>query len=313
MCCRSGSRSQRQPDAFTASWNGQSLLSLTNANAPSSYTQYTFAVTGASGSSSTALQFAGGNLNNEWYLDDVSVTTISIPAGTTRGTLVSSLIANGSGPNNVTDVDAGAKTGIAITAAATTNGTWFYSTDGVHWIAVSSVSATNALLLAADTPPACTSCPTRTTWARQRSPMKPGIRPAAPPAPVNAGVTGGTSAFSSTAETATVTVEYRHVEQRDTWDRHRHGILYQRLSHGQRHHHRQRDRNWHDAEFDRQAGRQRRGYAQPQPRQHHGCGHRYFDTMAAFSGFSTVALSANPGNAVTNRLRPTPTSSTVRR
>ncbi|HIK16051.1 MAG TPA: cadherin-like domain-containing protein [Leptolyngbyaceae cyanobacterium M33_DOE_097] len=52
---------------------------------------------------------------------------------------------------NVIDPDAGALTGMAITAADTTNGTWFYSTDnGSNWNLLGSVSTSNARLLAAD-------------------------------------------------------------------------------------------------------------------------------------------------------------------
>ena len=53
--------------------------------------------------------------------------------------------------DNVTDVDSGAGLGIAITAADTTNGTWFYSIDnGTTWNALGAVSDANARLLAAD-------------------------------------------------------------------------------------------------------------------------------------------------------------------
>ncbi|WP_144006699.1 DUF4347 domain-containing protein, partial [Pelomonas sp. KK5] len=49
----------------------------------------------------------------------------------------------------VTDADAGAKKGIAITGTVETNGTWWYSLDGgTTWQLVGSVSATSALLLA---------------------------------------------------------------------------------------------------------------------------------------------------------------------
>ncbi|WP_445372870.1 putative Ig domain-containing protein [Methylomonas sp. HW2-6] len=75
------------------------------------------------------------------------------PAGAV-GTLVSDLVdfASPAGQvDNVFDADAGAKTGIAITAADTTNGLWFYSTDnGTTWNALGAVSGSNALLLAAD-------------------------------------------------------------------------------------------------------------------------------------------------------------------
>ena len=76
-----------------------------------------------------------------------------IPAGRV-GTLVSSLVdfATPAGQiDNVTDADAGALLGIAVTAAATTNGTWFYSTNnGASWSALGGVSDGSARLLAAD-------------------------------------------------------------------------------------------------------------------------------------------------------------------
>jgi VCBS repeat-containing protein len=76
-----------------------------------------------------------------------------LPVGAV-GTLVSQLAAltGGGGQNNVTDADAGAVTGIAITATDSSNGNWFYSTDhGSTWSAIGSVSNTSARLLKADT------------------------------------------------------------------------------------------------------------------------------------------------------------------
>ncbi len=70
------------------------------------------------------------------------------------GTLVSSLVdfASPSGQlDNVTDVDSGAVLGIAVTAADTANGTWFYSlNNGGTWSALGSVLSSSARLLAAD-------------------------------------------------------------------------------------------------------------------------------------------------------------------
>ncbi|WP_342710725.1 VCBS domain-containing protein [Bradyrhizobium sp. B124] len=64
------------------------------------------------------------------------------------GTLVSSLVSIG---GNVTDVDSDSVTGVAITAADTSHGTWFYSTNnGSTWTALSAVSVSSAQLLAAD-------------------------------------------------------------------------------------------------------------------------------------------------------------------
>ncbi|SDE38216.1 VCBS repeat-containing protein [Variovorax sp. CF079] len=76
------------------------------------------------------------------------------PAGAV-GTLVSSLVnlnPPAGGLDNVTDADNGAITGIALTGVNSANGTWWYSTNGgSDWTAVGAVSDTSALLLAADT------------------------------------------------------------------------------------------------------------------------------------------------------------------
>ncbi|HWN38180.1 MAG TPA: DUF4347 domain-containing protein, partial [Gammaproteobacteria bacterium] len=70
------------------------------------------------------------------------------------GTLVSSLVdyAAPSGQvDNVTDPNAGAQLGIAVTGADTANGSWWYSVDnGSSWLALGAVSNTNARLLVAD-------------------------------------------------------------------------------------------------------------------------------------------------------------------
>jgi hypothetical protein len=58
------------------------------------------------------------------------------------GTLVSALT------GGQTDVDTGALDGVAITAANTTLGSWFFSTDnGGTWAPLPAVSDTAALLL----------------------------------------------------------------------------------------------------------------------------------------------------------------------
>ncbi|MCA9061772.1 MAG: DUF4347 domain-containing protein, partial [Planctomycetaceae bacterium] len=76
-----------------------------------------------------------------------------VPSGAV-GTLVSNLVdfATPSGQvDNVTDADSGALLGIAITAADTTNGSWWYSTNGgTNWNALGAVTTGSARLLAAD-------------------------------------------------------------------------------------------------------------------------------------------------------------------
>ena len=86
-----------------------------------------------------------------------ALTAINEDAGAPSGvvgTLVSSLadFAVPSGQvDNVTDPDTGALLGIAITAADTTNGSWFYSTNGgTSWTALGAVATNNARLLATD-------------------------------------------------------------------------------------------------------------------------------------------------------------------
>jgi VCBS repeat-containing protein len=69
------------------------------------------------------------------------------------GTLVSSLVdfaAPAGQVDNVTDPDAGAQLGVAVTSADA-NGTWYYSVDdGANWNLLGAVSTANARLLAAD-------------------------------------------------------------------------------------------------------------------------------------------------------------------
>ncbi len=83
--------------------------------------------------------------------------SVSEHAGTPVG-IVGTLVANlvdfampAGQVDNVTDVDSGATTGIAITATNAVNGTWWYSTDnGSAWQRIGNVSNTNARLLTAD-------------------------------------------------------------------------------------------------------------------------------------------------------------------
>ena len=109
--------------------------------------------------------------------------------------------------SNISDVDAGAVQGIAITALSATNGSWQYSIDnGTTWNAISAVSDSAALLLRASQT-WCGLCRTATTAAPTQSPIGPG-----PNVEGTAGTladtssNGGTSAFSSATDTAQLTV-----------------------------------------------------------------------------------------------------------
>jgi hypothetical protein len=99
-------------------------------------------------------------INNAPVLDPTPspvLTAVNQDAGAPSGavgTLVSSLVdfaVPASQMDNVTDVDSGALLGIAVTAADTSNGTWYCSTDGgTTWNALGAVADNNARLLAAD-------------------------------------------------------------------------------------------------------------------------------------------------------------------
>jgi VCBS repeat-containing protein len=78
-------------------------------------------------------------------LNDINMGQTNNP-----GTLVADLIASAGG-NRITDQDAGAVEGIAIIAANTANGSWQYSLDGgATWQALGAVSSGSARLLAAN-------------------------------------------------------------------------------------------------------------------------------------------------------------------
>jgi hypothetical protein len=129
------------------------------------------------------------------------------------GTLVSSLVdfAIPAGQvDNVTDPDVGALLGIAVTAADTTNGSWYYSTNnGGSWTALGAVSGASARLLYADA---------QTRLYFQPNANYNGTTPAAITFQAwdrtsgsnggtgNATINGGTTAFSTVSDTASLTI-----------------------------------------------------------------------------------------------------------
>jgi len=140
------------------------------------------------------------------------------PAGAV-GTLVSSLV-NLTPPSgdldNVSDADNGAVTGIALTGVNAANGSWWYSTDGgTNWAAVGAVSDASALLLAAD-------ANTRVYFQANSNfsgTVSDGItfrawdqtsRTAG--STVSTVTNGGSSAFSSATDTASITVNSGNVD-----------------------------------------------------------------------------------------------------
>ena len=78
------------------------------------------------------------------------LTTISEDDRANPGTSIATLIAS-SGINSITDLNQGAKEGIALTGVNAAFGKWQYSTDGgATWLNVGAVSDTLALLLASN-------------------------------------------------------------------------------------------------------------------------------------------------------------------
>jgi hypothetical protein len=68
-----------------------------------------------------------------------------------NGTLVSGIIASAEPPDRITDVDASALEGIAVTGVDNTNGTWQFTIDnGTNWTPFGAPSVTTARLLAAN-------------------------------------------------------------------------------------------------------------------------------------------------------------------
>ncbi|MEH2588349.1 DUF5801 repeats-in-toxin domain-containing protein [Bradyrhizobium sp. AZCC 1721] len=178
---------------------------------------FTYTLTDNDGDTgSSTLTINVNNVNEAPVLDATDSPVIAAvnedapaPSGAV-GTLVSALVDTaGGGFDNVTDAD-GPGLGIAITATNSANGTWHYSTNnGVTWAAVGAVSSTGALLLAADAGTRLYFKPSAdyngtvtdgiTFRAWDESTGTAGTK-------VDASSNGGSSAFSSATDTASVTV-----------------------------------------------------------------------------------------------------------
>ncbi len=145
----------------------------------------------------------------------LSVSEHAGPPSGPVGTSVSSLVdfATPSGQvDNVTDVDASATTGIAITATNAVNGTWWYSTDnGSNWQRVGNVSNAAARLLAADASTRIYFEPAQSTEFSGTISNALTFRAWDGTSGSNGGTAdttsnGGTTAFSANTDTAAITV-----------------------------------------------------------------------------------------------------------
>ena len=116
---------------FTAMWDGQPVLALTNASA-FGYTEYTFTVT-ALGSTST-LEFSAANGPSQWNLDNISLTAGSSTAAPAAPAISTgaensnqSVTLTGSAPDGATVTVWDGATAIGATSASST-GAWSLTT-----------------------------------------------------------------------------------------------------------------------------------------------------------------------------------------
>ncbi|MEH1938901.1 MAG: FG-GAP-like repeat-containing protein [Nostoc sp.] len=123
------------------------------------------------------------------------------------GTLVSAIISTGTGGNPITDVDTGAVEGIAVIGVDNTNGTWQYSTDGgINWINFA-VSQTSATLLRDTEKVRFLPNPSYNGTAKitfRAWDISDGNTSGT--TGLNPGVGGGTTAYSSATETASISI-----------------------------------------------------------------------------------------------------------
>ena len=129
------------------------------------------------------------------------------PAGDTVAAIITS-----AGGTLISDVDAGALPGIAVTAADTTHGTWEFSANGTTWSSLSGVSDTNATLLDTTShvrfvPTAGFSGPAGSLTFRAWD-QTSGTNTQTG---VNVSIYGGTTAFSTQSTTASITVTHVNV------------------------------------------------------------------------------------------------------
>jgi cadherin-like protein len=134
-----------------------------------------------------------------------NLTGINEDPSSNPGTLVSALIAG-----EVSDVDSGALSGIAVSAVDNTNGAWQYSTDGGStWSAFGAPSTASARLLAADASTYVRFVPN----ANFNGTLSNGLTfrawdqsAGAAGATADTTTSGGTSAFSTATASASITV-----------------------------------------------------------------------------------------------------------
>eukprot|EP01136_Pigoraptor_vietnamica_P025600 Opistho-1_new@79734 len=105
--------------------------------------------TSSIGSESATATITVTNVNDRPILAALAYTLTTIAEDVAGASNVGDTVATILGAG-VTDIDPGAVEGLAISSAVTTNGKWQFKLAGGSWTDVPSVSATNVLMLAAD-------------------------------------------------------------------------------------------------------------------------------------------------------------------
>uniref|UniRef100_UPI0039BC7043 DUF4347 domain-containing protein n=1 Tax=Nitrospira sp. BLG_1 TaxID=3395883 RepID=UPI0039BC7043 len=198
-----------------ANYNGTSTGALTlrawdqtSGSAGSKVTTASNGGTTAFSSATDTVDVTVTAVNDAPVLADTALSiTVAEDAGAPSGAVGSALSAFTGG---ITDVDASAVKGIAITGSNETNGTWYYTTNGgTTWTAVGTVSNISALLLADNANTRLyfspsgnyngTSTAALTVRAWDQTSGTAGTK-------VTTASNGGTTAFSSATDTVDVTV-----------------------------------------------------------------------------------------------------------
>lgn len=185
-------------------------FNLSNVDVTRSY-RYTLSLTDSAGNTQTSAQRLLPTNHAPTLNAAGSPTLTSIPENVSltsnNGTLVSQIIAGMAPAGGISDVDLNAKSGIAIIGANQTTGTWQFTTNGSTWTDFGTTSVSNSLLLSSDAatrirflPSAGFSGQSGISYvAWDQSTGTNGQR-------IAITTTGGITSFSSTTETALITV-----------------------------------------------------------------------------------------------------------
>ena len=171
---------------------------------------------GGSTAFSTAIETASisvSDVNDAPILDNSGTVSLDSqledaghPVGAV-GTVITSIADLGL---NVTDVDTATQVGIAVTAADTTNGVWWYTTDGgTNWNALGAVSDSSARVLNSNSNTRIyfESNPDFNGTVNNAITFRAWDRTVGPNGSLqDASITGGTTAFSLATETADITI-----------------------------------------------------------------------------------------------------------